>query len=79
MNTKPNKLYGKAFEDKSFPAQILAPGKAFGVLCFVNEETKQSIAAKIPETEVANEIKRFERMIHSVAKELESAAETLNK
>jgi phosphoenolpyruvate-protein phosphotransferase (PTS system enzyme I) len=48
-------------------------------LCFVNEEIKDSIAADIPETEIAHEIKRFEHMIRSVAKELESAVERLNE
>jgi len=79
MTKKQIKLYTKTFEDKCLSAQILAPGKAFGTLCFANEETSHPVSANLAGTEVNNEIKRFERMIHSVAKELESAAERLNE
>ena len=79
MNRKQNNLYGNAFEDKSLPAQIVSPGKAFGILCFVNGETKQPTGAKIPETEVAPEIKRFKSMAHSVAQELNCAVERLTE
>ena len=79
MTKKQIKLYTETFEDKCLSAQILAPGKAFGTLCFVNEETSHPVSANLAETEVNNEIKRFERMIHSVAKEFESAAERLNE
>lgn len=78
MNKKPDQLYGIKFENKSLPAQVLSPGKARGILCFVNEETREPIAAHIPETGIALEIKRFERTIRSVAKELESAVERLD-
>lgn len=79
MNRKPDQSFDRTFEKKSLPAQVLSPGKAVGVLCFVNEEIKDSIAADIPETEIAHEIKRFEHMIRSVAKELESAVKRLNE
>ena len=78
MNKKPDQLYVRKFENKSLPAQVLSPGKARGILCFVNEETREPVAADIPETGIALEIKRFERVIHSVAKELESVVERLN-
>jgi phosphotransferase system enzyme I (PtsI) len=62
------------------PAQIVSPGKACGILCFVNVEKRKSfVATKIPETEVVNEIKRFENTTHLVAKEIKSAAEALKK
>jgi phosphotransferase system enzyme I (PtsI) len=69
----------KHSKNKSLPAHILSPGKALGVLCFVNEETTDSNAVDTSETEIALEIKRFERMIHSVVKELESDVGRLNE
>jgi phosphoenolpyruvate-protein kinase (PTS system EI component) len=80
MDRKQNNAHRKSFENKRLPAQIVSPGNAFGILCFVNlEETKSPIATKISETEVVKEIKRFENTTHLVAKELEFAAEALKK
>ncbi len=79
MNKKPDLSYDRKFEDKSLPAQVLSAGKARGILCFVNEPAKDSIAADILKTEIALEIDRFEHMIRAVAKELESAVERLNE
>ena len=80
MHRKQDNLLSKASVAKSLPAQIVSPGKAFGVLCFVDvEETKSFAAPEISETEVVNEIKRFENTTHLVAKEIESAAEVLKK
>lgn len=80
MHRKQNKPLSKVSANKSLPAQIVSPGMAFGILCFVNvEETKSFVGYEIPETEVVNEIKRFEDTTHLVAKEIASAAEALKK
>jgi hypothetical protein len=80
MHRNQNKPLNKVSANKSLPAQIVSPAKAFGVLCLVDvEEAKSFAATEIPETEVVNEIKRFENTTHLVAKEIESAAKALKK